>query len=80
MARSLFRGAPELSRLFIESPIQLISEFLSHSQFAVFLSDAIAAVPADAEEQIRRDKMAEALTVLKSDRTNLIEIEARRVM
>ena len=80
MARSLFRGAPELSRLFIESPIQLISEFLSLSQFAVFLSDAIAAVPADAEEQIRRDKMAEALKVLKSDRTNLIEIEARRVM
>lgn len=80
MARSLFRGAPELSRLFIESPIHLISEFLSHSQFSVFLSDAMAAVPADAEDQIRSEKMAEALKALKSDRINLIEIEARRVM
>jgi hypothetical protein len=76
----LFRGAPELSRLFIESPIHLISEFLSHSQFSVFLSDAMAAVPADAEDQIRSEKMAEALKALKSDRINLIEIEARRVM
>ena len=80
MARSLFRGAPELSRLFIESPIHLISEFLSHSQFSVFLSDAMAAVPADAEDQIRSETMAEALKALKSDRINLIEIEARRVM
>ena len=76
MARALFRGAPELSRLFIESPIQLISEFLSHSQFSVFLSDAMAAVPADAEDQIRTERMAEALKALKSDRINLIEIEA----
>jgi hypothetical protein len=80
VARSLFRGAPELSRLFIESPIHLISEFLSHSQFSVFLSDAMAAVPADAEDQNRSEKMAEALKALKSDRINLIEIEARRVM
>lgn len=80
MARALFRGAPELSRLFIESPIQLISEFLSHSQFSVFLSDAMAAVPADAEDDIRTERMAEALKTLKSDRINLIEIEARRVM
>jgi hypothetical protein len=80
VARSLFRGAPELSRLFIESPIHLISEFLSHSQFSIFLSDAMAAVPADAEDQIRSEKMAEALKALKSDRINLIEIEARRVM
>ena len=77
MARSLFKGAPELSRLFAEAPIELTGEFLSHAQFSVFLSDAMAAVPADTEDQIRTERMAEAL---KSDRINLIEIEARRVM
>lgn len=80
MARSLFRGAPELSRLFAEAPIELISEFLFHSQFSVFLGDALAAMHADAEEQLHRDKMAEILKSLKSDRANLIESEARRVM
>ena len=80
MARSLFRGAPELSRLFIESPIELLSEFLSHSQFAMFLEEAIAAVPADGNEQARRDAMAAVLKNMKADRTHLIEIEARRVM
>jgi hypothetical protein len=80
VARALFRGAPELSRLFVDSPIQLIGEFLSHSQFSVILSDAMAAVSADAEDQICTEKMADALKALKSDRINLIEIEARRVM
>ena len=80
VARSLFRGAPELSRLFIESPIELLSEFLSHSQFAMFLGEAIAAVPADGDEQARRDAMAAVFKNLKADRTHLIEIEARRVM
>lgn len=80
MARALIRGAPELSRLFIESPIELISEFLSHSSFSVFLGEPMAAVSNDEEEQARRNAMAAVLTSLKTDRTNLIEIEARRVM
>ena len=40
----------------------------------------MAAVPADAEDQVRTEKMAEGLKALKSDRINLIEIEARRIM
>jgi hypothetical protein len=80
VARSLFRGAPELSRLFSETPTHLISEFLSHALFSEFLSEAMVAVPADAEDEIRRERIAEALKALKSDRTNLIETEARRVM
>lgn len=40
----------------------------------------MAAVSNDEEEQARRDAMAEVLKNLKADRTNLIEIEARRVM
>ena len=79
MARSLFRGAPELSRLFAEAPTHLMGAFLSHAQFSVFLSDAMAAVPADAGEQIRLENITEALKALKSDRINLIEIETRRV-
>ncbi|WP_342869343.1 hypothetical protein [Hoeflea sp. AS60] len=80
LARSLFRGAPELSRLFVESPIELLGEFLSHPQFSVFLSEAMSVVPDDGEAQTRRDAMAEALKKLRADRTNLIEVEARRVM
>ena len=80
MARSLFSGAPELSRLFIESPIELISEFLLHENFSVFLGEAMAAVSNDEEEQARRDAIAKVLKDLKADRANLIEIEARRVM
>jgi hypothetical protein len=40
----------------------------------------MAAVLAHAEDQIRTERMAEALKALKSDRINLIEIDARRVM
>lgn len=80
LARSMFRGAPELSRLFIESPIDLLSEFLSHPQFSVFLAEAMSAVPVDGEDQTRRDAMAEMLKKLRSDRTNLLEVEARRVI
>ena len=80
MARSLFRGAPELSRLFAESPIELVREFLSHSQFSVFLGESMAEVSDEADEQVHRDAMAAALKNLKADRTNLIEAEARRVM
>lgn len=79
MARSLFRGAPELSRLFSEAPTHLISEFLSHAQFSEFLPDAMAAVPSDAGDEMKRGKIAEALKALKSDRISLIETEARRV-
>lgn len=80
MARSLFRGAPELSRLFVEAPIELVSEFLSHLQFSVFLAEAMTEVRDDAEEQVRRASTAAVLGNLKADRTNLIEVEARRVM
>ncbi len=80
MARNLFRGAPELSRLFIESPIDLLGEFILHSQFSVFLAEAMSAVPADGDEQVRRDSMADVLRNLRADRTALIEVEARRVM
>ena len=80
MARSLFRGAPELSRLVIESPIELISEFVSHANFSVFLEESLAAASDDEEEQARRDAIATVLKDLKADRANLIEIEARRVM
>ncbi|WP_319289715.1 hypothetical protein [Sphingobium sp.] len=66
--------------MFVESPIELISGFLSHSQFSLFLEEAMKEVPVDADEQARRDTMAAAITILKADRTNLIEIEARRVM
>lgn len=79
MARSLFRGAPELSHLFAEAPIDLLSAFLSHTQFSVFLSDAIVAAPADGDEQARRPAMAQSLRNLSSDRTALIEVEARRI-
>ncbi|OWQ91121.1 hypothetical protein CDQ91_19480 [Sphingopyxis witflariensis] len=66
--------------MFVESPIELISGFLSHSQFSVFLEEAMTEVPVDADEQARRDAIAAAIKILKADRTNLIEIEARRVM
>jgi hypothetical protein len=79
VARSLFRGAPELSRLFSEAPTLLNSEFLSRAQFSEFLGDAMAAVPANTEDEVRRKNIAEVLKDLKSDRTNLIETEARRV-
>jgi hypothetical protein len=76
----LFRGAPELSRLFIEAPIELICDFLLHANFSLFLTETLAAVSNCEEEQARRDAMADVLKKLKSDRTHLIEIEARRVM
>ena len=80
MARSLFRGAPELSRLFIESPIDLVSDFLLQSQFTVFLGEAVNQVAPDSDEQKHRDAISEILKDMKPDRTHLIEIEARRVM
>lgn len=80
LARSLFRGAPELSHLFVESPIELLSAFLSHSRFSVFLSEAMSGVTGDGDPQTRRDAMAEVLKKLGTDRINLIEVEARRVM
>jgi len=80
VARSLFRGAPELSRLFIESPIDLVSDFLLQSQFTVFLGEAVNQVAPDSDEQKHRDAISEILKDMKPDRTHLIEIEARRVM
>ena|GEM_PF-3553888 len=80
MARSLFRGAPELSRLFIEAPIELVSDFLLQSQFSLFLGEAMDSIAANADEQTHRDAIAGVLKDLKADRTHLIEIEARRVM
>jgi hypothetical protein len=80
VARSLFRGAPELSRLFVESPIELISKFLSSANFSVFLGEAMAADSIEEEEQARRDAITTVLRTLKADRTNLIEVEARRVL
>lgn len=80
MARSLFRGAPELSCLFVESPIELISEFVSHANFSMFLEEPLAGVSIDDDEQARRGAIATVLKELKADRANLIEIEARRVV
>lgn len=80
MARALFRGAPELSRLFAEAPLELLCEFLSHSSFSVFLADSLPTVLAHGDEPERRAAMATALANLKPDRLNLIEVEARRVM
>ena len=79
MVRSLVRGAPELSRLVVESPVDLTSEYLSHARFAVLLSEPLAAVSQDGEDQVRRDAITAALKNLKPDRTNLLEVEARRV-
>lgn len=80
MVRSLIPRAPELSRLFVESPIELFCEFLSRSDFSVFLGKALATVTAYEDELGRRDSIAQILKGLKADRANLIEIEARRII
>ena len=80
MARNLFRGAPELSRLAVEAPIELMIEFLSHRQFAEFLVGPISALPHDGDEATWREVMVTRLRTLRPDRTALIEKEACRIM
>lgn len=80
MARSLFRGAPELSRLFAEAPTDLMSQFLSHERFSEFMPAAVSSVPSDEGEQERRDALKTLISNLGDDRTRLIEAEALRVM
>ena len=79
MVRSLISAAPELSRLVLEVPIELLRDFLMHPKFVVFLGDAISAGLADHDEETRRNGMASILKELKTDRRRLLEIEARRV-
>lgn len=79
MTRSLFRGAPELSRLFAEAPIDLLGEFLFHERFSVFFTLSTSTVFPEGDES-RRESMRELLTSLRADRVTLIEAQARRVM
>jgi len=80
VARSLFRGAPELSRLYAEAPVDLVKEFLLHAQFKAFVTGPPESDdPADDAPSFH-DEMRAILAALKSDRLNLIEIEARRVL
>jgi hypothetical protein len=78
MGRNLFRGAPELSRLFVEAPIELLTEFLSPRQFPEFLAEAMSSLPVDEGEC--RQALKSHLKKLRYDRAALIEVEARRVM
>lgn len=79
MARSLFRGAPELSFLFAEAPTELLHRFLSGHRFAEFMPETVSSIPADGAEQERRDALAALIRSLRDDRTKLIEAESRRV-
>lgn len=80
MARNLFRGAPEFSRLFVEAPIELATEFLSRPQFSDLLAEVLAGLPVEADETARRSAMGVRLKKLRSDRMALIEVEARRII
>lgn len=80
MARNLFRGAPELSRLFMEAPIELMTEFLTQSEFSELLGEAASGLSAGGDETERRRAMELRLKDLSDDRTRLIEAEARRIM
>lgn len=79
MGRSIFRGAPELSRLFAESPVELLARFLAHQQFSEFLDGAVSVASDDEHEATRLQKIQSDLRELSTDRTNLLEAEARRV-
>ncbi|MCA8882022.1 MAG: hypothetical protein KDA73_19180 [Rhodobacteraceae bacterium] len=79
MARNLFRGAPELSRLFAEGPIDLVAEFLSHGQFSPFLAEANSVATYDPGAPACRMDLEARLRGLRSDRVGLIEVQARRV-
>lgn len=80
MARSSFPGAPELSRLFDESPTELLCDFMLREQFSVFLGKAMSDVPSLDDEQVLRGAIRARLKKLAADRRSLMEIEARRVM
>jgi hypothetical protein len=80
VARSLFRGAPDLSRLFAESPIEMACQFFSQRRFSEIMPDEVLSVASDGGEQARRDSLKALLKNLRADRTALIEVEARRVM
>jgi hypothetical protein len=79
MARSLFRGAPELSRLFGESPIDLFSEFIAPERFPEILPPAVSTALGEPEVEARRDAVRLLLGRLSSDRLALVEKQARRI-
>ncbi|MFC4669445.1 hypothetical protein ACFO5X_12855 [Seohaeicola nanhaiensis] len=78
MARNLFRGAPELSRLVIECPETMIDEFLRHPQFSEFLPVLMAENDPNADAA-SDDGPVMRIKTLKDDRIKLLETEAMRI-
>lgn len=77
MARNLFRGAPELSRLLAEAPVGLVTDFLLREQFSAILPEA--ALPVDGDDAARRLAIISRVRGLGDDRLRLLETEARRI-
>ena len=79
MTRKLFRGAPELSRLFVEAPTDLLRPLLSREQFREFLAQPMSGIRVDEDEAVFRQSLTALVSGLREDRLALIEAEARRV-
>lgn len=79
MGRNLFRGAPDLSRIFEEAPLGVMIDFLSHPDLSEVLGDTgdqLRAIDDDA----RRESARQRLSTLTDDRVRLIESEACRIV
>src|SRR4051794_40576493 len=79
MTRKLFRGAPELSCLFVEAQMELVRGFVACSPFSeLFGCDALA-LPTGVDEDTQREAAVALIRRLTDDRLALMEAEARRI-
>lgn len=78
MARNLIPGAPELSRLAGDAPMDLLVEFLGAEEVASAFGAALFSKTSDNHEALQTEILAR-LRKLPADRLRLIEVQARRV-
>jgi hypothetical protein len=78
MSRSVFSGAPHLSRLFSAVQIDLIERFILLKDFAELIPADIE-IDAAADEDARRNRIHGLLSAMSPDRLRIMEAEAARV-